>query len=461
MNFTFDGLNEIITPTDAPIMGSISIDVRDLYSRWVDWLLISDNSKYQQAMRVVGGDPLPGSKELGLTYFLMNGWKIRPYEASHIFNLNGNIYSEDGSSPYTPTVGAYNVTIINSVSNLVDSTVQQLPEIEHGSFNERVTLDVDNGASGTLYPIGTPTNPVNNLEDAKIIAAYRGFKHIDLKSNLTVTTGQNIDELHIISDNWLEVTIEPGVSTQNTNLERISVYGEFDGFWNILTDCWVYDITNFCGWLRGGSFVSIALAPYTVESAGQSFLDDIVPMYPNEYSTIICNTDTSLAISSYTGRLDIKSMTEGCVVEVGFNTGKLRLDNTNTGGILKVRGVCELEDTSAGVSIDDDALNVDTIANANWDELTSEHQIVGSTGKALTSAGASGDPWTAPLPGTYIDGQAGYIIDQIRILTEELHKIQGLNADNPTTITKTAISSGAINVEISGVDGEISILTRQ
>jgi hypothetical protein len=33
MDFIFDGINEIITPADAPILGSISIDVRDLYSR--------------------------------------------------------------------------------------------------------------------------------------------------------------------------------------------------------------------------------------------------------------------------------------------------------------------------------------------------------------------------------------------------------------------------------------------
>ena len=120
MNYTFDWPNKIITPTDAPISGAITIDVQDMYSRWVDWMVTSDNAKYLQAMRVVWWDPLPWSKQLWITYFLLNGWKIRPHETNHIFSLDGNIYSEDWSSPFVPTLWAYNVTIINSVSNLVD-----------------------------------------------------------------------------------------------------------------------------------------------------------------------------------------------------------------------------------------------------------------------------------------------------------------------------------------------------
>lgn len=457
MAYVFNGTDKIIT-FDA---STLSLDIQDLWSRYADWLEISDNSKYLQAMRIVGGDSLPGSKQLGITYFMLNGWKIRPFEETHVLSVDGNLYSEDGSSPFTPVLGAYNVMVINTVSNLVDSTVQQLPEIEHNSFNERVTLDVNNGVAGTLYPIGTPTNPVNNIDDAKIIAAYRGFNRIDLKSPITITSGRNIDGLHIISDNWLEVTIEPGVSTQNTNFERISIYGEFDGFWNILTDCWTYEATNFCGWLRGGSFINIALAPYTTESAGQSFFDDVVPMYPDNYSTITCNVNVAVAISAYNGRLNVKSMTTGCTVGAGFGTGMLMLDNTNTGGLLTICGLCELEDTSSGVTVYNNSLNVDTIATANWDEPTSEHQIIGSTGKALTSAGAAGDPWISNLPGTYIEGQAGYIIAEIQRLTDELHKIQGLDINNPATITKTQIAASTIELELSGDGEDITIITRK
>lgn len=49
-------------------------------------------------------------------------------------------------------------------------------------------------------------------------------------------------------------------------------------------------------------------------------------------------------------------------------------------------------------AIDADALATDAVAelaDGVWDELTAGHAITGSTGKALSDAGAAGDPWAA------------------------------------------------------------------
>jgi hypothetical protein len=54
------------------------------------------------------------------------------------------------------------------------------------------------------------------------------------------------------------------------------------------------------------------------------------------------------------------------------------------------------------------------IADAVWDEVISGHLTSGSTGAALNAAGGSGDPWSTSLPGAYIAGQAGYILDYIQ-----------------------------------------------
>lgn len=50
------------------------------------------------------------------------------------------------------------------------------------------------------------------------------------------------------------------------------------------------------------------------------------------------------------------------------------------------------------------------IADGVWDELIAGHAVSGSTGEALSAAGAAGDPWITALPGAYTAGQAGYII---------------------------------------------------
>jgi hypothetical protein len=368
MNFTFNGTTEIITPTDAPVDGAIDIDVQDLYSRWVDWMLTSDNSKYQQAMRVVGGDPLPGSKQLGLTYFLLNGWKIKPYEADHIFTLNGNLYSEDGSSPFEPTAGAYNVTIISSVSNLVDSTLAQMSEIEYASYNGEVTIDAVDGTDGVDYPIGTSQQPCKTIANALAIAVDRGFHVIHTHSDLTITSSDVVDNYTFTSENWSVITIEDGASTIDTNFEKVSLYGVMSGWWNVLIDCWVYDITNFTGWIRGGSYLSVELAPFVVENptytyndSQQSYIDDPVPMYVNVPSVITMNDNTNVSITNAVDVFEIKNLNQYSLVDISMSGATLILDSSCVAGDVIARGVGTLVNNGTSTVEDSGLVNAEVI----------------------------------------------------------------------------------------------------
>jgi hypothetical protein len=121
--FTFDGVNKIFIVNS----GITSIDVQiDLYSDWKEVLLEDDNMKYLQALSTVGGDPLTAGRFLGDTYFLENGWKIRPFEGQdHVLNIEGNLFSRDGSGAVVPTTGNSNVLVEMFVSNLVDTTIAE------------------------------------------------------------------------------------------------------------------------------------------------------------------------------------------------------------------------------------------------------------------------------------------------------------------------------------------------
>lgn len=120
---TFNPTTKIITVTQAPVSGVVNIDVKiDLYSDGKeDWKTDASLTKFRFPIRAVGGNPLPGSRTLGSTFFLLYGWKIRPYEASHTMNVIGNLYSEDGTSPYVSTIGTFAIATISSVSSLVES----------------------------------------------------------------------------------------------------------------------------------------------------------------------------------------------------------------------------------------------------------------------------------------------------------------------------------------------------
>jgi hypothetical protein len=115
--YAFDGPNRLIILSN----GTTEVSVTDMYSRWKDWTIIGDNSKYLPAFSVLGGDPLPGGRFLGSTTFMENNWRIRPYEGDHVLTITGNIYDRDGANIMVPTVGNYNIQVIFSLSNLVDT----------------------------------------------------------------------------------------------------------------------------------------------------------------------------------------------------------------------------------------------------------------------------------------------------------------------------------------------------
>jgi hypothetical protein len=88
--------------------------VRDLWSRWVDWFLTSDNSKYLPAFEQVWGNDIDVGAwtSIPIYAFLKNGWKIKPQEASHTLNVNDGILLVDGGGdPFTNTTGSYIVRI--------------------------------------------------------------------------------------------------------------------------------------------------------------------------------------------------------------------------------------------------------------------------------------------------------------------------------------------------------------
>jgi hypothetical protein len=119
MGYIFDGSNKIITLT----AGTITLDVKDLYSRWKDWVGLSDNSKFDPAFaNSVGGDSLGGGQFIGGYFFLQNGWLIRPQEANHTLFVEGNLFPIPDSAPlFTLTTGDYQVNIQMRVSSLTQA----------------------------------------------------------------------------------------------------------------------------------------------------------------------------------------------------------------------------------------------------------------------------------------------------------------------------------------------------
>lgn len=113
MDVSFNGTTKIIKVNN----GITSISVKDVYSWWKQWVA-SGNEAFLSAFRYVGGDPTISGQYLGTTYFLTNGWLIEPYNGNHVLVVDGNLFSDDYSSPFNQPSGDYKILIQNQFSNL-------------------------------------------------------------------------------------------------------------------------------------------------------------------------------------------------------------------------------------------------------------------------------------------------------------------------------------------------------
>lgn len=80
--------------------------------------------------------------------------------------------------------------------------------------------------------------------------------------------------------------------------------------------------------------------------------------------------------------------------------------NSNIGDRVNVNQVSVRSYNSAGL----------TSTRSVWDELVAEHLTAGTTGKALSDAGAAGNPWGSPIAGNTNAGTFGELVGK-KLLT--------------------------------------------
>ena len=85
MAIAFDPANKIIT------LDTFNVSASQIWSRWVDWVVLSDNSKYLPAFSQIGG-----VAPIALYIYLENGWKIRPQEVDGLTTITGNLLVQGG-----------------------------------------------------------------------------------------------------------------------------------------------------------------------------------------------------------------------------------------------------------------------------------------------------------------------------------------------------------------------------
>jgi hypothetical protein len=151
----------------------VEFDIKtDLYSDGKeDWRTTESLRRHTFPVRAVGGDSTPKGA-LGASFFLNPPWKIRPYEADHLFRVAGNFYSEDGESPFVKTVGDYNVFLEWEVSLLTEAIGLTDLETDIGMLTNFM-------AGNTVGDDRTPGTKIIRIYDDDLV----------LQRTLTITEG--------------------------------------------------------------------------------------------------------------------------------------------------------------------------------------------------------------------------------------------------------------------------------
>jgi hypothetical protein len=101
--------------------------MQEIYSEWKEFVAKTAGSPasgglgFPPAIRQVAGDPITDTQNLGITYFVTNGWRFKPAEGNHKWTVDGNVWTDPpGQSVFVPTDGPFTVNTETKVSNLVD-----------------------------------------------------------------------------------------------------------------------------------------------------------------------------------------------------------------------------------------------------------------------------------------------------------------------------------------------------
>lgn len=341
--------------------GVTEIDVAiDLYSDWKEDVkpTVDDQLGSPIAMRVIGGDAISDTQNAGATFFMVNGWKIRPDEANHTLTITGNLFSDPTIEEIVvPTLGTFTVLIKQFVSNLVDSSVSRLDLTQ---VLQAVYLDTTNGTAGTAEGVGTPTNPSNNIADTTTIMIRDKLSQIVVVAS-SITLAQAYTNITFIGQGAeFDTTIDlGGQNVGGCKFVNLHMAGTMAG--RIQAEKCGFEMTAGVD----GAFIDCGF--HNDFSLG----DDSVSTFTNCYSEIVgaltpvitAGTNCMIAFRNYSGGVELKTLTSGCIVSVDLDPGNLIINADSTGGILSLKGVGSYVNNGTGLTVNTDSF-LDTKRNS-------------------------------------------------------------------------------------------------
>jgi len=340
--------------------GVTEVDIEpDVYSQWKEWFKLDDNAKFPPAFRTIGGDPLTSGIDAGAYFFIRNdfGWRIRPAEEDATILITGNLAPQDSTDPIAvPTLGDFTVLLLGlqPITQSVDTILEQSQD---ASYSGEVHVNTITGVSGTSWPVGTASDPVNNYADALTIAANLGLTKIALTGVISLTQTHNYWSFRGTS----------GVAVINTNGQDIggSIFVGIGMTGSIANPSPIIPAV-----IERSQILSTGLFNFVGNIAQCTFDGDVwqgagdLTIFDSAsnvsgVSTPIVNANSSegnLSIRGWIGGLEIQNFDQGNNCSIDLRPGHFVIGPTNTSGVIVLRGVGKFTDNRGSPQV---TLNTD------------------------------------------------------------------------------------------------------
>lgn len=386
---------------DLTLIQELPIEIRELN---INWFRLQLKSLEDSEEGMIFPDTHNHNTEVslgGLTFArvieIINGYTVTFEDGQYAVNLVG---------ANTNTGDRVNVNQV-SVRSSNSAGLISSPAIEFSSFNGAVTVDINSDYTGTVFPVGTPQKPVNNLSDALLIAGYRGFWKFHLMSNITVDSGGDYEGFSFCGENYnkTKITVANDAYVKDCAFMNSELTGILDGG-SLITNCRVGELNYLDGIIEDSILMSnttiylssIKYANIMNCASGRlDYLTDKVPIID------MGGSGTSLAIRNYNGSIQLTNKNGAEIVDIDLNSGIVILDSTITGGYVNIRGVGEIIDNSTGTVVVDIAglMSKASIAEAITETIGSEIEYAsfnhGVTIDPINGTDSSEYPYGTPL----------------------------------------------------------------
>ena len=312
-----------------------------------------------------------------------------------------------------------------------------------GEYNDEIVIDVINGQSGILFPVGKGETPVNNLADALTLLSTYKISKIRIVGTLDVSGGEDISNIAFTAErstgNYLSIT---SAITNNTYVDNLTCLNIVQNGTIRYTTSVLVNITDF----DGGAKDCLLISNFNVVGNGSNYFTNC-----DRYVTDITNfceidiSDKKINIIRGRGNYKITNKTSVNTTAIDLVAGSLVVDSTCVSGTIAVGGLVDIIDNSgSGCNVIQRALSNDSISDVVWDEMLSEHQLTGSTGYALNNVSAGSDPtqianavWNQTISGETAEDLLSIINTNVESisattlkLSEDIERILGLSQEN-------------------------------